>query len=157
MTTRGWRPSAGYFKAVNGVVRLLLRSPLHSLLSGRLMLLTYEGSRTGRTYAIPVAYYRWTEDEVWAFGARTGWVSNFRTPHTVHLRIRGKKVQAEASAVEDQNEVADLLEELIARNGPSPAQDPFLGLPHDRQPTRDEALEAATQARIARFRLEHSL
>ncbi|WUH99688.1 hypothetical protein OHR68_40425 [Spirillospora sp. NBC_00431] len=153
MGTGRWRPSAGFFKAANRVVRPLLRSRLHSLLSGRLMLLTYKGSRTGRTYAIPVAYYRFDRDEVWAFGARSGWMSNFRTPRTVRLLLRGKELRAEASAVEDHNQVADLLEELIRRNGPDTIQDPALGLPRDRRPTRDEALAAATRTRIARFRL----
>ncbi|EPD97349.1 nitroreductase/quinone reductase family protein [Streptomyces albus] len=148
-----WRPSAGFFKAANRLVRPLLRSRLHPLLSGRLMLLTYEGTRTGRTYAIPVAYYRRDRQEVWAFGARTGWMSNFRTPRTVHLLLRGRELQAEARAVEDHDEVADLLEELIRCNGPRAVQDPFLGLPRNRPPTRDEALEAAARTRIARFRL----
>lgn len=153
MATGRWRPPASFFKAANLVVRPLLRSPLHPLLSGRLMLLTYQGPKTGRTYAIPVACYRWAQDEVWAFGARTGWMSNFRTPRTVRLRLRGREWRAEASAVEGLDEVADLLEELIRRNGPGTIRDPALGLPRDRRPTRDEAREAAARARITRFRL----
>jgi hypothetical protein len=35
-------------------MRALLRSPLHGLLSGMLMLLSYTGRKSGRTYTIPI-------------------------------------------------------------------------------------------------------
>jgi deazaflavin-dependent oxidoreductase (nitroreductase family) len=43
---------------VNPVVRAVLRSPAHRLLSGSVMLLTYTGRRTGRRRTIPVMYAR---------------------------------------------------------------------------------------------------
>ncbi|MEU3275424.1 hypothetical protein ABZ639_31625 [Saccharomonospora sp. NPDC006951] len=148
-----WRPPAAFFTAANGIVRWVLRSPLHRVLSGRLMVIAYEGARTGRPYAIPVAYYRWSPGEVWAFAARTGWASNFRSPRTVRLTLAGRAVAAEAELVEDRERVADLLRDLIRGSGPKVIQDPFLGLPKDREPTREETLAAADKARITRFRL----
>ena len=41
---------------VNPVVRTLLRSPAHRLLSGSLLLLDDTGRRSGRRYVLPVAY-----------------------------------------------------------------------------------------------------
>jgi hypothetical protein len=43
---------------VNPVVRALLRSPLHWLLSRRLVLLRVTGRRSGRTFELPVGYVR---------------------------------------------------------------------------------------------------
>jgi hypothetical protein len=43
---------------VNPFVAALFRSRLHGLVSSRLMLLTYTGQRSGRTYTIPVGYIR---------------------------------------------------------------------------------------------------
>ena len=43
---------------VNPVVRAVLRSPLHRLLSGSVMLITYTGRRTGKHCTIPVMYAR---------------------------------------------------------------------------------------------------
>ncbi len=153
MARTRWHPPESLFNAANRAVRPLLRSRLHPLVSKRLMLLTYEGAKSGRTYAIPVAYYRWGPDEVWAFGARTGWMSNFRNPRTVRLLLRGREVRAEATAVEDREQVARLLEELVQRKGPGAVRDPFAGLPRDRYPTHEEALASADRVRIARFRL----
>lgn len=148
-----WRPPAGLFRAANRVVLALLRSRLHRLVSGFLMVLSYEGAKTGRTYAIPVGYYQMGPDEVWACGARKGWIGNLREPRAVRLVLRGREVPAEGSAVEDREQVADGLEELVRRKGVKAAKDPFLGLPRNRPPTRQEALEAADRARIAQFRL----
>jgi hypothetical protein len=48
--------SAVLNRAVNPLVRLVLRSPLHRLASRRLALITYTGRRSGRLYTIPVGY-----------------------------------------------------------------------------------------------------
>ncbi|WP_063735045.1 nitroreductase/quinone reductase family protein [Streptomyces sp. RTd22] len=153
MARTRWHPPERFFNAANRLVRPLLRSRLHPLVSRRLMLLTYEGAKSGRTFAIPVAYYRPAPDEVWAFGARTGWMTNFRNRRTVRLRLRGREVRAEATAVEDREQVARLLEELVQRKGPGAIRDPFVGFPRDRHPTHEEALAAADRVRIARFHL----
>ena len=45
-------------RVVNPLVRGLLRSPAHGLLSGRLALLSVTGRRSGRTFTFPVGYHR---------------------------------------------------------------------------------------------------
>jgi hypothetical protein len=40
----------------NPLVMGILRSPAHRLLSGRLIILEYQGRKTGRTFAIPLRY-----------------------------------------------------------------------------------------------------
>ena len=42
----------------NPVARLVLQTPLHPLMSGRMMLLSFTGRKTGRTYTTPVSYVR---------------------------------------------------------------------------------------------------
>jgi hypothetical protein len=58
---------AKVFRAANTVVRPLLRSRLHGVLSGRLMLLDYTGGKTGRRYSFPVGYFSWDGGDVLAF------------------------------------------------------------------------------------------
>jgi F420H(2)-dependent quinone reductase len=45
-------------RVVNPLVRGVLRSPAHGLLSGHLALLTVTGRRSGRTFTFPVGYHR---------------------------------------------------------------------------------------------------
>jgi hypothetical protein len=45
-------------RVVNPVVRAVLRSPAHGLLSGHLALLTVTGRRSGRAFTFPVGYHR---------------------------------------------------------------------------------------------------
>src|SRR5437763_13276191 len=73
MRCRG--PFLALNRTVNPMLRLLLRSPVHRLVSGRFALITYTGRRSGRQYTIPVLYrdkgdevtiaVGWPERKVW--------------------------------------------------------------------------------------------
>lgn len=52
----GWE--RGLYRVLNVWVGLLLRSPLHGLAGGRIMLLTVTGRRSGRSLTVPVSYLR---------------------------------------------------------------------------------------------------
>jgi hypothetical protein len=41
---------------VNPIVRLILRSPVHRLLSGSIALITYRGRKSGKTYTLQAQY-----------------------------------------------------------------------------------------------------
>ncbi len=40
----------------NPLVRLILRSPLHGVMSKGIMLITYTGLKSGKEYTLPVSY-----------------------------------------------------------------------------------------------------
>lgn len=50
------RPMWALNRVVNPLVRAPFRSPLHPLLSRRLVLLRVTGRRSGRTFELPVGY-----------------------------------------------------------------------------------------------------
>jgi hypothetical protein len=54
----GSEPPRLLFTLLNPIMRGLLRTPAHGLVSGRLMLLTVTGRATGKRYTIPVGYAR---------------------------------------------------------------------------------------------------
>jgi hypothetical protein len=67
-------PAGPLMAATNVVVRFLLRSPLHALFSGRLLLLTYTGRTSGERYTIPVSYTRAGDVvTVLTYRSRTWW------------------------------------------------------------------------------------
>jgi len=92
----------------NVFVRALLRSPLHRLASGSLLLFTYTGRRTGAPYAIPVQYVR-DGEQILVFAAwpeRKRWWRNFDgEPQAVRVRERGRWVEGTAQVVRDPERV----------------------------------------------------
>ena len=89
------------YAVLNPIVRTLLRSPLHGLMSGNTMLLSYRGRRSGRQFVIPVSYVR-TDRGVGAFAAReSAWWKNLQDGPEVELRLAGRSVQARARVEKD--------------------------------------------------------
>jgi hypothetical protein len=142
------------FRAANRVVRPLLGSRFHRPLSGRLMLLTYNGHRTGREYTVPIGYFDWDPGTVLAMSSQLGWIPSLRGGSAVRLRIRGEVHRAVPTVIEDTAEIAALLTEFVDRKGTKAAKGLMLGLPGDRRPTDDELRTAAASTRLVRFRLE---
>jgi F420H(2)-dependent quinone reductase len=90
-------------KSGNRLVVALLRSPLHRLVSGRLLLITVTGRRTGAQHTLPVAYEesggRLTIPVLWP--ERKLWWRNLRDGAPVRLRLRGENRAGQAQAVTD--------------------------------------------------------
>ena len=81
------------FPVINRVMRLLLSSPLHALMSGSVMVIHYTGRRTGRPRWTPVRYLRESDDTIVCLtGSETGWWPNFLEPRDVRLQLAGRRV-----------------------------------------------------------------
>src|SRR3712207_3035058 len=75
------------FRFMNPAVRILLRSPLHALISRHLILLTSRGRLGGRQFAVPVAALQC--DRRIYFTCLANWWRNLPgTPVTVQVRGR---------------------------------------------------------------------
>ena len=79
-------------RIINPLVRALLRSPLHSLSSKRLVLLRVTGRRTGRTFELPVGYALEGSTLVVTVSApeRKQWWRNICGPTPVTVVLRGR-------------------------------------------------------------------
>jgi len=84
----------------NPLVASLLCSPLHALISGSVLLLTFQGRGSGRTYTTPVNYVRDGEDLLLVAARDHTWWKNLRGGAPVKLRIRGRDVEGVAEAYE---------------------------------------------------------
>jgi hypothetical protein len=91
----GHRQFAIYNHTVNHVVKGILRSPAHGLVSKNLLVMSVTGRRTGKKRTFPVAYSEdgpkhlrihidWPEKKVW-------W-RNLKQPSPVSVRLRGKEL-----------------------------------------------------------------
>jgi hypothetical protein len=152
VTNEQQRPPAGIFKYLNPFMRFLLHSPFNGIFSGRLMLLSYTGGKTGQRYTTPVGFFMWSDDTVLAF-SRSHWPLYVRDGEEVRLFVHGIWYDAEPSLVETAEERAQILDEFIQRYGLGAARHLPIGLPRDRQPTEKDLQASAVRIRIVLFRL----
>lgn len=82
---------------VNSSMKLILRSPLHGMVSRSILLITFSGRRSGRSYTTPVSYSQ-ADGKVYIF-THAEWWKNLRGGAPVQLRIRGKDYQGLAETV----------------------------------------------------------
>ena len=102
--SRGHAPFAVFNRTANPVLRVILSSPLHPLLSRGLALITVTGSRSGRRYTFPVGYCqegdRVTVNVGWPECKR--WWRNLRHGGRVDMRIRGHRRSGQAQSHGDE-------------------------------------------------------
>lgn len=107
-------PKAAY-RIVNPVMKALLRSPLHGLLSGSLMALTFEGHKSGKRYTIPVGYLQ-TDDKLYLF-THSNWWKNLRGGAPVTVRLRGQVMKGSAEPLQDADLMLNIVRKLIVARG----------------------------------------
>jgi len=105
----------------NPVVSAILRSPIHGMLSRRVMLLTVRGRRTGTWYTVPVGYVRQDGALDVLVGNRQAkaWWRNLEGGAPVELVLRGRAVPARAEALtfeRDARSFTFALRNYVAKN-----------------------------------------
>lgn len=100
-----------YYRVLNAVMRVLLRSPLHGLRSGRVVLIEYRGRRSGKRYRLPVSYWQHGPAEVVCLTSTTWsrWWRNLDGAD-VALWVRGQRKSGRAELVD----APELRRELVA-------------------------------------------
>ena len=90
---------------VTNIMKLVLRSPLHGIVSKTLLLITFTGCKSGKTFTTPVSYSQY-DDRVTIF-THAAWWKNLCDNPQVTLRLRGQDVQGLAEPIaEDKQAIA---------------------------------------------------
>lgn len=105
---------------VNQAMKFVLRSPVHGMMSKSILLITFTGRKSGKTYTTPVSYSQ-AGNQVYVF-THAAWWKNLRGGAPVRVRIRGRELQGLAEPVDEDKQVitAGLAEHL--RKVPSDAK-----------------------------------
>jgi hypothetical protein len=136
---------------VNNAMKFVLRSPVHGMVSKSILLITFTGRVSGRTYTTPVSYSQ-AGDEVFVF-THANWWKNLQDGALVRLRIRGRELQGLADAVaEDKSAVAAGLETHLKK---VTADARFYNVTFDEHgnPNPEEVEDAAQTVVMIRIRL----
>jgi hypothetical protein len=148
----GRRIQARVMGLLNVPVRALLSLPFPTPLSGRLMLLSYTGRKSGKAYRQPVSYVQ--QDGTLLTPGGGNWKWNMQDGRPVHIRLRGQDVLARPELIQDPDEIERLLEVMMVAN---PAVSTFVGVPKGADGRLDrDRLEAALRHgfRIVRWHLD---
>ena len=124
----------------NKIMAGILRSPLHGLLSGMMMLVTFAGRKSGKQFTTPVSQIR-LGGRLLFFSSGARWVRNLRGGAPFTVRIKGRDQRAAAEIVDDPEAVLRVTKEYLAKEGVGKAYMLGLSLDKGRQPTDAELRE----------------
>jgi len=136
---------------VTQAMKFILCSPVHGMVSKTVLLITFTGRKSGKTYTTPVDYSQ-DGDQVTIF-THADWWKNLRGGVPVTLRIRGRELQGLAEPIaEDKGAVAAGLTEHLQK---VPSDAKYYGVTFDdhRDPKAGEVEKAAQTVVMIRVRL----
>src|SRR6266508_653642 len=120
----GRRIQARVMGILNVPMRVLLRLPFQTPLSGRLMLVSFTGRKTGKAYRQPVSYVQQGDTLLTPGGGK--WKLNLQEGQPVRIRLRGRDVLVRPELIKDPNEIERLLAVMTAAN---PGVSAWVGIP----------------------------
>jgi len=141
------------FKLLNPLMSALLRSPLHSPMSKSILLITFEGRRSGRTYTLPVSYSREGSTVRCFTSRRNSWWRNLQDGADVSLFVRRKESHGRAEAIhDDPKRIRDAVAAHLARL-PRDATYYDIALDANGSPDPDDLERASKEMVVVEIRL----
>jgi hypothetical protein len=93
-------------KTGNFFVKILLRSPLHGMISRNTLLISYTGRKSGKLFTTPTNYSQEGNTvRIVSFKNRVWW-RNLLGGAPVNLQIRGENLRGQAEVIMDNDSVA---------------------------------------------------
>jgi hypothetical protein len=108
---RRQRPPDAAYKVINPLLGLLLRSPLHSPISKRLLLLEFTGRKSGKRFRLPIAYVQ--DEAALLLSTQSRWKANLRGGARVKVWLSGTQRLGTAELITDANGTRESLERMI--------------------------------------------
>ena len=95
---------------MNPIMKMILRSPFRSLLGSSLLLITYRGRKSGKTYTLPVQYAQAGEKIYILPGSpeRKTWWRNLRGGAPVSIEMGGQKLDATAGLLTPEHDCDEI-------------------------------------------------
>lgn len=137
---------AFYKYLVNPVIRTLLRSPLHHLVSGNITVLHFTGRKSGRALSTPLSYTR-RGNTLWLLSSQnTRWWVNFRGADApVEVELAGQRVAGTAHLLEgDSDALREGVDQFLTML-PRDAKVYGIKLDGDKRPVPESLAAAAGQ------------
>ncbi len=136
----------------NPIMKWILRSPIHGLISKSVMLVTFAGRKSGKVYSVPVNYVRDGDQYLTVSYRQRNWWRNLRGGIPITIRMQGRDLKAVADVAEEAIPVAENLSALFHR-APQLARYLAVKLAPDGQPDPEDVARAASGRVVIHARL----
>jgi hypothetical protein len=136
----------------NPFMKLILRSPLHGLVSSNTLLITVTGRKSGKSITTPTNYLRDGDTlTIISFKERTWW-RNVRGGAAVAVCLQGRDMPGKGLVIEDTRQVADGLATFLT---PLPHYARYfrISLSADGKPSAEDVTRAAQTRVIVQVKL----
>jgi hypothetical protein len=145
-------PPAALLKVVNPVLRFALRTPLLGAPGKELMVLSFNGRKSGKRYSIPLSAHHLDGTLYALIGAP--WKVNFRDGAAADVLHQRTTTAMRGELIRDTPVVADLYHRLAELYGPTRAQRSMgLSFRDDATPTLDDFTTAVEVNGLAAIKL----
>jgi deazaflavin-dependent oxidoreductase (nitroreductase family) len=135
------------------LMKWLLRSPFHGMISKGVMLVSVRGRKSGKTISTPTNYVR-EGNMLWVISWRDRkWWRNLRGGADVRLRLAGKEVRGCGRVIEEQKAVGQSLIDYY-RRVPNNARYVGIGLDPAGLPRSADCERAAQRLVVVRIDLQ---
>lgn len=135
---------------INPLMKVILRSPFHGLVSEHLMLLTFTGQKSKRQYTTPVGYNR--DGSTLYILTESPWWKNFHTEAPVTLHLTGTIVKGNAIAITDPETTARVILPEIQQKGAAYAKRRYrLNLDPNKTPELEDLLPAVQNTTLIKI------
>jgi deazaflavin-dependent oxidoreductase (nitroreductase family) len=136
---------------VNQTMKFILRSPVHGMVSKSILLITFTGRKSGKTYTTPVSYTQ-SGGLVYIF-THAAWWKNLRSNAPVALRIQGREIQGLAMPVAEDKQA--IVSGLAAHLSKVKNDARYYGVTFDEQvnPKMEEVEKAVRTVVMVKFQL----
>jgi hypothetical protein len=145
-------PPEGLLRVVNPVLRRFLGTPLAGSARKQMMVVSFKGRKSGRSYSIPLSAHM-IDNQLYALTSAP-WKNNFRDGADAQVLHDGKRTRMRGELITDPATVADVSHRCAQSYGVKRAQR-LMGLRFrdDRVPTLEEFTEAARRERMTAIKL----
>jgi len=143
-----------FWRLINPLVVLILRSPLHFLASKNLIFITFKGRKSKKTYNIPVSYHREGNELIALTLKQNLWWKNLKMLNTTQITLLGKKEDVGLTIVDkDTHFIKEKMRELIIEK-PIDAYFAKVKLDKNKFPIEEDLIKASQKHVVLKFTLK---
>jgi hypothetical protein len=133
------------FKVLNPIVKMLLNSPLHFIMSGNIVLLKFTGRKSGRALSTPVSY-RIVDGSIHCFTDKVNqWWRNLDNVESIELVLKGKVLTGKPTVVSNDSEAISKAFDDFLTALPRSASFSDVRLDKEKKPNQDDVERAAKE------------